>query len=48
MGFFGALADRLKQGLERSRAGYRPGARRPALALGRTVDEVMLEELEEF
>jgi len=47
MGLFGALADRLKQGLERSRQAIGQGLD-GLLALGRTVDEGMLEELEEI
>jgi fused signal recognition particle receptor len=47
MGLFGALADRLKQGLERSRQAIGQGLD-GLLALGRTVDESMLEELEEL
>ncbi len=46
MGFLGALADRLKQGLERSRQALNQGLD-GLLSAGRVVDEVMLEELEE-
>jgi len=47
MGFFGALADRLRQGLERSRQALNEGLD-GLLSAGRVVDEVMLEELEEL
>ena len=46
MGFLGALADRLKQGLERSRQALNQGLD-GLLLPGRVVDEGMLEELEE-
>ena len=46
MGFLGALADRLKQGLERSRQALNQGLD-GLLSVGRVVDEEMLEELEE-
>ena len=46
MGFLGALADRLKQGLERSRQALNQGLD-GLLSAGRVVDEAMLEELEE-
>ncbi|MDO8475126.1 MAG: signal recognition particle-docking protein FtsY [Candidatus Rokubacteria bacterium] len=46
MGFLGALADRLKQGLERSRQALNEGLD-GLLSPGRVVDEGMLEELEE-
>ena len=46
MGFIGALADRLKQGLERSRQALNQGLD-GLLSAGRVVDEGMLEELEE-
>ncbi len=46
MGFLGALADRLKQGLERSRQALNQGLG-GLLLPGRVVDEGMLEELEE-
>ncbi len=46
MGFFGALADRMRQGLERSRQALNQGLD-GLLSAGRVVDEVMLEELEE-
>lgn len=46
MGFFGAFGDRLRQGLERSRQTMSQGLD-GLLALGRTVDESMLEALEE-
>jgi fused signal recognition particle receptor len=46
VGFLGALADRLKQGLERSRQALNQGLD-GLLSAGRVVDEVMLEELEE-
>ena len=46
MGFLGALADRLKQGLERSREALNQGLD-GLLSPGRVVDEGMLEELEE-
>lgn len=46
MGFLGALADRLKQGLERSRQALNQGLD-GLLSAGRVVDEGMLEELEE-
>ena len=47
MGFFGALADRLRQGLERSRQALNQGLDGLFLP-GRVVDDVMLEELEEL
>ena len=47
MGFFAGWADRLKQGLERSRQAIGQGLD-GLLALGRPVDEAMLEELEEL
>jgi fused signal recognition particle receptor len=47
MGFFTGWADRLKQGLERSRQAIGQGLD-GLLALGRPVDEAMLEELEEL
>jgi fused signal recognition particle receptor len=46
VGFLGALADRLKQGLERSRQALNQGLD-GLLSAGRVVDEAMLEELEE-
>ena len=46
MGFLGDLADRLKQGLERSRQALNQGLD-GLLSAGRVVDEGMLEELEE-
>jgi fused signal recognition particle receptor len=46
MGFLAALADRLKQGLERSRQAFNQGLD-GLLSPGRVVDEGMLEELEE-
>ena len=46
MGFLGVLADRLKQGLERSRQALNQGLD-GLLSAGRVVDEGMLEELEE-
>jgi fused signal recognition particle receptor len=46
VGFLGALADRLKQGLERSRQALNQGLD-GLLSPGRVVDEGMLEELEE-
>jgi fused signal recognition particle receptor len=46
MGFLGALADRLKQGLERSRQALNQGLD-GLLLPGRVVDEEMLAELEE-
>ena len=46
MGFLGALADRLKQALERSRQALNEGLN-GLLSPGRVVDEGMLEELEE-
>ena len=46
MGFLGAFADRLKQGLERSRQALNQGLD-GLLSVGRVVDEAMLEELEE-
>jgi fused signal recognition particle receptor len=46
MGFLGALADRLKQALERSRQALNEGLD-GLLSPGRVVDEGMLEELEE-
>lgn len=47
MGLFSAFTDRLKQGLERSRQAIGQSLD-GLLALGRTVDEGMLEELEEI
>jgi fused signal recognition particle receptor len=47
MGFLSSWADRLKQGLERSRQVIGQGLD-DLLALGRPVDEAMLEELEEL
>jgi fused signal recognition particle receptor len=47
MGFFGDLADRLRQGLEQSRQAMSRGLD-GLLAVGRPVDEAMLEELEEL
>jgi fused signal recognition particle receptor len=47
MGFFSGWADRLKQGLERSRQAIGQGLD-DLLALGRPIDEAMLEELEEL
>ena len=47
MGFFTGWADRLKLGLERSRQAIGQGLD-GLLALGRPVDEAMLEELEEL
>ena len=47
MGFFGVLADRLRQGLDRSRQALNQGLD-GLLLPGRVVDEVMLEELEEL
>jgi fused signal recognition particle receptor len=47
MGFLGDLSDRLRQGLDRSRQAMSRGLDR-LLAVGRPVDEVMLEELEEL
>src|SRR6266851_7514462 len=47
MGFFGGLADRLRQGLDRSRQAMSRGLD-GLLSSGRVVDEVMLEELEEL
>jgi fused signal recognition particle receptor len=47
MGFFCALTDRLRQGLERSRQALNQGLD-GLLSPGRVVDEVMLEELEEL
>lgn len=46
MGFLGALADRLKQGLELSRQALNEGLD-GLLSPGRVVDEGMMEELEE-
>jgi len=46
VGVLGALADRLKQGLERSRQALNQGLD-GLLSPGRVVDEGMLEELEE-
>jgi fused signal recognition particle receptor len=46
MGFLGALADRLRQGLERSREALNQGLE-GLLSAGRVVDEGMLEELED-
>ena len=46
MGFLGALADRLKQGIERSRQALGQGLD-GLLPPGRVVDEGMLEDLEE-
>jgi fused signal recognition particle receptor len=47
MGFFGDLSDRLRQGLDRSRQAMSRGLD-GLLAVGRPVDEAMLEELEEL
>jgi fused signal recognition particle receptor len=47
MGFLGDLSDRLRQGLDRSRQAMSRGLD-GLLAVGRPVDEVMLEELEEL
>jgi fused signal recognition particle receptor len=47
MGFLGGLADRLRQGLDRSRQAMSRGLD-GLLAAGRVVDEAMLEELEEL
>jgi len=47
MGFFGGLADRMRQGLARSRQVLNEGLD-GLLSAGRVVDEVMLEELEEL
>jgi fused signal recognition particle receptor len=47
MGFFDSLADRFRQGLERSREAMNYGLD-SLLSLGREVDETMLEELEEL
>ena len=47
MGFLGDLADRLRQGLDRSRQAMSRGLE-GLLSVGRVVDEVMLEELEEL
>ena len=47
MGFFGGLADRLRQGLDQSRQAMSRGLD-GLLAVGRPVDEAMLEELEEL
>jgi fused signal recognition particle receptor len=47
MGFFGDLADRLRQGLDQSRQAMSRGLD-GLLAVGRPVDEAMLEELEEL
>ena len=47
MGFFGGLADRLRQGLDRSRQAISRGLD-GLLSSGRVVDEVMLEELEDL
>lgn len=47
MGLFGALGDRLRHGLERSRQAIGQGLD-GLLALGRPVDEALLEELEEL
>jgi fused signal recognition particle receptor len=47
MGFFGDMAGRLRQGLDRSREAMSRGLD-GLLATGRTVDEAMLEELEEL
>ena len=47
MGFFGVLADRLRQGLDRSRQALNHGLD-GLLSPGRVVDEVLLEELEEL
>jgi fused signal recognition particle receptor len=44
MGFFGALGDRLRQGLDRSRQALNQGLD-GLLSPGRVVDEIMLEEL---
>jgi fused signal recognition particle receptor len=47
MGFFGDLSDRLRQGLDRSRQAMSRGLD-GLLAVGRPVDEAMLEDLEEL
>jgi fused signal recognition particle receptor len=47
MGFFGDMAGRLRQGLDRSRQAMSRGLD-GLLATGRVVDEAMLEELEEL
>jgi fused signal recognition particle receptor len=47
VGFFGDLSDRLRQGLGRSRQAMSRGLD-GLLAVGRPVDEAMLEELEEL
>jgi fused signal recognition particle receptor len=47
MGFLDGLADRLRQGLERSRQAMSHGLD-GLLSMGRVVDETMLEELEEL
>jgi fused signal recognition particle receptor len=47
MGFFGDIAERLKQGLDRSREAMSRGLD-GLLAVGRTVDESMLEDLEDL
>jgi fused signal recognition particle receptor len=47
MGFFGDMAGRLRQGLDRSRQAMSRGLD-GLLATGRAVDEAMLEELEEL
>src|SRR5258705_12859806 len=47
MGLFSGWAGRIKQGLERSRQAIGQGLD-GLLALGRPVDEAMLEELEEL
>jgi fused signal recognition particle receptor len=47
VGFFGDLSDRLRQGLDRSRQAMSRGLD-GLLAVGRPVDEAMLEELEEL
>jgi fused signal recognition particle receptor len=47
VGFFGDLADRLRQGLDQSRQAMSRGLD-GLLAVGRPVDEAMLEELEEL
>src|SRR5256885_17173882 len=47
MGFLSGMADRFRQGLERSRQAMSQGLD-DLLALGRQVDESMLDELEEL
>ncbi len=47
MAFLSGLADRFRQGLERSRQAMSQGLD-SLLALGREVDESMLDELEEL